>query len=93
MIVGRTTLKVEDVTTALQENGRMMQMEYVNCKDRVLVVEESGQGRTQNRGRQDDYYGRSKSRPRELSEIECCYCGKKGTFKRVATRYEWMLRS
>lgn len=33
IIVGRTTLKVEDVTTALQENGRMMQMEYVDGRD------------------------------------------------------------
>lgn len=75
LLVGRTTLTLEDVIKALRDNERMTK-DAVSQSGAVLAVE-SAERRSRNR---NDLQGRSKSRPskRDMSTVECYYCGETG---------------
>lgn len=77
MLIGRTSLKLDEVVAVLRENERMMRTEGDDDGDRALAVEYSERGRSRSRGNNGSW-GRSKSRPRDMSNIECYYCGEKG---------------
>jgi len=74
MLVGNTTLKIDDVTTILRENERMLKNEYSQRGDQVIVVACSERGRSQSK-RRGGPRERSQSRPRDMSNVECYYCG------------------
>lgn len=77
MLIGRTSLKLNEVVAVLRENERMMRTQGDDDGDRALAVEYSERGRSRSRGNNGSW-GRSKSRPRDMSNIECYYCGEKG---------------
>jgi len=75
LLVGKLTLNLDEVTTALRENEKMMRTENVNDEYNAIVVVESKRGRNHSR-RHDGSRGRSKSqsRPqRDMSNIQCYY--------------------
>nr|KYP56149.1 Retrovirus-related Pol polyprotein from transposon TNT 1-94 [Cajanus cajan] len=45
LLVGKTPLKLDEVTSALRENERMMKNENINIESHVLVAQHSEQGR------------------------------------------------
>ena len=59
LLVGRSTLNLDEVITALRENERMMRTENVDDEHNAIVVVESEQGRNHSR-RHDGPRGRSK---------------------------------
>ncbi|GJW59733.1 retrovirus-related pol polyprotein from transposon TNT 1-94 [Tanacetum coccineum] len=78
MLTGRTTLTFEDVLKALRDNERMTGSDSSSSSDKLLVADDSGRGRNFQRGSSK---GRSKSRmggDRDMSVVECYYCGDKG---------------
>lgn len=80
LLVGRTTLKMDEVTVTLRENERMMKNENINDEGEIAMAEESERGRNHSR-RHDGSRGRSKSqsRPqRDMTNVQCYYCGEKG---------------
>ncbi|VFQ59821.1 unnamed protein product [Cuscuta campestris] len=79
LLVGKTTLTVDEVTTALRESERMMRNDTNNTGgDRILVARERGLWRNSPR-MHDDPRERSKSKVhRDLSDVECYYCREKG---------------
>ncbi|KAL5125371.1 Retrovirus-related Pol polyprotein from transposon TNT 1-94 [Glycine soja] len=60
LLVGRSTLDLDEVTAALRENERMMRTKNVDDEHNVIVVVESERGRNHSR-RHDGSRGRSKS--------------------------------
>jgi len=77
LLVRRSTLNLEEVTTALRENERMMRTKNIDDEHNAIVVVESERGRNHSR-RHDGPRGNSKSqsRPqRHMSNIQCYYCG------------------
>ncbi|VFQ86382.1 unnamed protein product [Cuscuta campestris] len=79
LLVGRTTLTVDEVTAALCESERMMRNDTNNTRgDHILVARERGLGRNSPR-RHDDPKERSRSNVRrDLSDVECYYCRENG---------------
>ncbi|GJU60797.1 retrovirus-related pol polyprotein from transposon TNT 1-94 [Tanacetum coccineum] len=78
MLTGRTTLTFEDVLKALRDNERMTGNDSSSSSDKLLLADDSGRGRNFQRGSSK---GRSKSRmggDRDMSVVECYYCGDKG---------------
>ena len=68
LLVGRSTLKSDEVTTALRENKRMVRTENVDDEHHALVVVESEQGKNHSR-RHDGPRGRSKSQLRPQRDM------------------------
>ena len=60
LLMGRSTLKLDEVTVILRENERMIRTENVDNEHHALVVVESKRGRNHPR-RHDEPRGRSKS--------------------------------
>ena len=60
LLVGRSTLNLDDVTVVLRENEIMMRIENVDDEHNAIVVVESERGRNHSR-RHDDPRERSKS--------------------------------
>ncbi|GJZ90445.1 retrovirus-related pol polyprotein from transposon TNT 1-94 [Tanacetum coccineum] len=78
MLTGKTTLTFEDVLKALRDNERMTGNDSSSSSDKLLLADDSGRGRNFQRGSSK---GRSKSRmggDRDMSVVECYYCGDKG---------------
>ncbi|GJX27672.1 retrovirus-related pol polyprotein from transposon TNT 1-94 [Tanacetum coccineum] len=78
MLTGRTTLTFEDVLKALRDNERMTGNDSSSSSDKVLLADDSGRVRNFQHGSSK---GRSKSRmggDRDMSVVECYYCGDKG---------------
>lgn len=75
VLVGRSTLKLDDVTTLLRENKRFIRAENSSPRESILAVEGFDRRKTQKKI--DGSKGRSKSRDRDYSDIECYYYGKK----------------
>ncbi|GKC80472.1 hypothetical protein Tco_1131246 [Tanacetum coccineum] len=78
MLTGRTTLTFEDVLKVLRDNERMTGNDSSSSNDKLLLADDSGIGRNFQRGSPK---GRSKSRmggDRDMSVVECYYCGDKG---------------
>ncbi|GJZ92742.1 retrovirus-related pol polyprotein from transposon TNT 1-94 [Tanacetum coccineum] len=74
----RTTLTFEDVLKALRDKERMTGNDSSSSSDKLLLTDDSGRGRNFQRGSSK---GRSKSRMggnRDMSVVECYYCGDKG---------------
>ena len=63
LLVGRSTLKLDELIAALRENERMMRTENVDDEHNAIAVVESEQGRNHSR-RHDGPRGRSKSQSR-----------------------------
>ena len=63
LLVGRSTLNLDEVTVALRENERMMRTENVDDEHNAIAVVESERGKNQSR-RHDGPRGRSKSQSR-----------------------------
>ena len=63
LVVGRSTLNLDDVAAALRENERMMRIEIVDDEHNAITVVESERGRNLSR-RHDGPRGRSKSQSR-----------------------------
>ncbi|GJX10909.1 hypothetical protein Tco_0200768 [Tanacetum coccineum] len=81
MLTGRTTLTFEDVLKVLRDNERMTGNDSSSSNDKLLLADDSGIGRNFQRGSPK---GRSKSRmggDRDMSVVECYYCGDKGKKK------------
>nr|KYP38617.1 Retrovirus-related Pol polyprotein from transposon TNT 1-94 [Cajanus cajan] len=75
LLVGKTSLKLDEVTSALRENERMMKNENINTESHVLVAQHYEQGRNN-----DGHRGRSNFQSRlerDMSNVQCYYCGKK----------------
>nr|GEV30972.1 retrovirus-related Pol polyprotein from transposon TNT 1-94 [Tanacetum cinerariifolium] len=78
MLTERTTLTFEDVLKVLRDNERMTGSDSSSSSDKFLVADDSGRGRNFQRGSSK---GRLKSRmggDRDMSVVECYYCGDKG---------------
>ncbi|GKB12760.1 retrovirus-related pol polyprotein from transposon TNT 1-94 [Tanacetum coccineum] len=78
MLTGRTTLTFEDVLKALRDNERMKGNDSSSSSDKLLLADDSRRGRNFQRGSSK---GRLKSRmggDRDMSVVECYYCGDKG---------------
>ncbi|GJR02548.1 hypothetical protein Tco_0525532 [Tanacetum coccineum] len=78
MFTGRTTLTFEDVLKALRDNERMTGNDSSSSSDKLLLADDSGRGRNFQCVSSKD---RSKSRiggDRDISVVECYYCGDKG---------------
>ena len=89
LLVGKTTLMLDDVIAVLRENERFMGKEDSSSAGGVLAVVGPTRGRTNERhgGSRE----RSKSRFRDYSEVECYYCGEKGHIQtRCKTLWEDM---
>ena len=80
LLVGREKITLDEAITIVRENERMMTQidggASYNNHDQALAVEGSERGR--NKSRRDDQRSRSKSRPRDCSNVECYYCHEKG---------------
>jgi len=63
LLVGKLTLNLDDVTTALRENEKMMRTENVDDEHNAIVVVEFERERNHSR-RHDGPRGRSKSQSR-----------------------------
>jgi len=80
LLVGKSTLNLDDVTVALRENERMTRTENVDDEHNAITAVESEQWSNHSR-RHDGPRGRSKSqsRPqRDMSNIQCYYYGENG---------------
>ena len=80
LLVGRSTLDLDDVIAVLRENERMMRTENVDEEHNAITVVELESGRNHLR-RHDGTRGRSKwqSHPqRDTSNMQCYYCGENG---------------
>jgi len=80
LLVGRSTLNLDEVISSLTENERMMRIENVDDEHNEIVMVESERGRNHSK-KHDDPRGRSKSqsRPRrDMSNIQCYYYGENG---------------
>ncbi|GJY08479.1 retrovirus-related pol polyprotein from transposon TNT 1-94 [Tanacetum coccineum] len=78
MLTGRTTLTFEDVLNVLHDNERITGNDSSSSSDKLLLADDSERGRNFQRGSSK---GRSKSRmggDRDMSVVECYYCGDKG---------------
>ncbi|RZB65840.1 Retrovirus-related Pol polyprotein from transposon TNT 1-94 isoform B [Glycine soja] len=74
MLVETSTLNLNEVTTTLRENERMMGTENVDHEHSTIVVVESERGRNHSRIH-DRPGGRSKSQSCPQPDIQCYYCG------------------
>lgn len=93
MLTGRTTLTLDDVVKALRDNERMTRSDSFSNGDRVLVAEGSERGRNYNRGGSKGR-GRSQSRgDRDMSKIECFYCGETGHMQMRCPQFREDLKS
>nr|GEV12695.1 retrovirus-related Pol polyprotein from transposon TNT 1-94 [Tanacetum cinerariifolium] len=93
MLTGRTTLTFEDVLKALRDNERMTGSDSSLSSDKLLVTDDSGRGRNFQRGSSK---GRSKSRmvgDRDMSVVECYYCGDKGHMQVRCPKFQDNLKS
>lgn len=81
LLVGREKITLDEAITVVRENERMMsQIDGTSYRDgQALAVEGSERGRNKSRG--NDPRSRSKSRPRDYSDVECYYCHEKGHLK------------
>ena len=80
LLVGRSTLDLDDVIAVLRENERMMRTENVDEEHNAITVVELERGRNHLR-RHDGTRGRSKwqSHPqRDTSNMQCYYCSENG---------------
>ena len=80
LLVERSTLKLDEVTTALKENERMIRTENIDDEHNAIVVMEFARGRNHSR-RHDGPKGRSKSKSRpqrDKSNIQYYYCDENG---------------
>jgi len=68
---------MDEVTSILRENERMLRNEYSQRGDQVIATACSEHRRSQSR-RKSGPRERSQSRPRDMSNVECYYCGQKG---------------
>lgn len=83
LLVRKTTLKLDEVTAALQESEKMTRNDNVNKGDHALAIEDSERGMSHSR-KQGQPRGRSKSQSRipcDMSNMECYYCEENGMCK------------
>lgn len=93
MLTGRTTLTLEDVLKALRDNERMTGTSSFSSGEKVLVTEDRGRRKYFSQG---SSRGRSKSRvrgDRDLSDVECYYCGEKGHMQLRCPQFRKDLKS
>ena len=79
LLVGRIFIALDDLLKALRDNERMTN-DVSQSGETVLAVKSAERGRS----RASDYpKGRSKSRPnkKDMSTVECYYCGETGYMK------------
>ncbi|VFQ59936.1 unnamed protein product [Cuscuta campestris] len=76
MIAGRTTLRLDEVTTALKESQRMMGGEESSGDSHLLAAVSVEKGRK----KKSDQLGR-RSQLRDMSTVRCYYCEKLGHTK------------
>ncbi|VFQ68203.1 unnamed protein product [Cuscuta campestris] len=76
MIAGRTTLRLDEVTTALKESQRMMGGEESSRDNHLLTAVSVEKGRR----KKSDQLGR-RSHLRDMSTVRCYYCEKLGHTK------------
>ncbi|VFQ87389.1 unnamed protein product [Cuscuta campestris] len=76
MIAGRTTLRLDEVTTALKESQRMMGGEESSENSHLLAAVSVEKGRK----KKSDQLGR-RSQLRDMSTVRCYYCEKLGHTK------------
>ncbi|VFQ86447.1 unnamed protein product [Cuscuta campestris] len=76
MIAGRTTLRLDEVTTALKESQRMMGGEESSRDNHLLAAVSVEKGRK----KKSDQLGR-RSHLRDMSTVRCYYCEKLGHTK------------
>ncbi|VFQ93804.1 unnamed protein product [Cuscuta campestris] len=76
MIAGRTTLRLDEVTTALKESQRMMGGEESSGNSHLLAAVSVEKGRK----KKSDQFGR-RSQLRDMSTVRCYYCEKLGHTK------------
>uniref|UniRef100_A0A803LIZ5 CCHC-type domain-containing protein n=1 Tax=Chenopodium quinoa TaxID=63459 RepID=A0A803LIZ5_CHEQI len=81
LLVGREKITLDEAITVVREYERMISaIDGASYHEgQALVVEGFKRGRNQSRG--DGPRSRSKSRPRDYSNIECYYCHEKGHLK------------
>jgi hypothetical protein len=81
LLVGKSTLTVNEVSTALLETANMKKPSGNVNGDQVLLTTSGNRyGRGESRGRNYGQRDRSQSRPRR--DVECYYCHKKGHVRR-----------
>ncbi|KAL6580308.1 hypothetical protein OROMI_008332 [Orobanche minor] len=93
MLTGRTTLTLDDVVKALRYNERMSRSDSFSNGDRVLAVEGSERGRSYNHGgtnRRARYQSRGE---RDMSKVECFYCGETGHMQMRCPQFREDLKS
>ncbi|VFQ66272.1 unnamed protein product [Cuscuta campestris] len=76
MIAGRTTLRLDEVTTALKESQRIMGGEESSGDSHLLAAVSVEKGRK----KKSDQLGR-RSQLRDMSTVMCYYCEKLGHTK------------
>ena len=80
LFVGISTLNLDEVTTTLRENERIMRTGNVDDEHHAIAMVESERWRNHSR-RYDGPRGTSKSQShpqRDMSNIQCYYCGENG---------------
>ena len=92
LLVGRTSLTLDDVLKALRDNERMTKDAVSQSGETVLAVQSAERGRSRAR---NDLQGRSKSRPskKDMSTVECYYCGETGHLKMFCPSFKEDMRS
>jgi len=68
MLVGKTTTKMDEVTSLLSKNERMLRNEYSQREDQVVAVACSEQGRSQSK-RRGSLREKSQFRSRDMSNV------------------------
>ena len=80
LLMGRSTLNLDEKIAALRENERMMRIENFDNEHHAIAVVEFDWGRNHSR-RHDGSRGRSKSQSCaqwDMSNVQCYYCGENG---------------
>ena len=89
LLVGKNTLQLNDVIMVLKENDRMMGED--GGGPQILIAAGSDErGRNHRKG---DRSGRSRSRPRDMSTVECYYCGETGHMQSRCPQFKQDLKS
>ena len=90
MLAGKSTLQFDEVMNVLKESHQLMGNEDSSGESRVLAMESSERGRKKGG---DQYRGRSRSRQRNFSTVECHYCGELGHIQVKCPKFKEDLKS